>query len=246
MDLRPPSTRLQTARARLRGLGLELTDASVWHADLPVDLHEQMVAQSSTRDFRAGEVLIRKGEPVQALYLVETGEVRSSTVTPDGQEFVLHLFEPGSCVGIISVFDEAASLTTCHAYCDSRLRVLPRTALLGILDKHPEYYRQFLALALHWLRAMLSMLEDQAVLGVRARMAKRLLQLAYIYGEATSDGIVIPFKLPQEELSMLLGATRQGVHKQLREFRDNGWVSLKNSVFTLHDIDALARSAKSS
>lgn len=211
-----------------------------WMRDLPPDLLQRFASATVPREFRAGEVLFHKGEQAEGLYFVESGEIRSSTVTRDGQEFILYLFEPGSCVGLSSALDGAPSSSTCRAFCESRTRLLHRADLLAILGEQPQYYQQFTGLLLRWVRGLLGLIEDQAVLSVRARLAKRLLQLAYLYGRLEDGHIVIPVKLPQEELGMLLGATRQSIHQQLAEFRRLGWISVHNSIFTLLDPAALA------
>lgn len=226
-------------RHLLPTLGMDAVSLADWMRELPPDLLQRFTAVTVPREFRAGEVLFRKGEQAEGLYFVESGEIRSSTVTRDGHEFILHLFEPGSCVGLSSALDGAPSASNCRAFCDSQTRLLRRADLLVILDEQPQYYRQFTELLLRWVRGLLGLLEDQAVLSVRARLAKRLLQLAYLYGTLEDGHIVIPVKLPQEELGMLLGATRQSIHQQLAEFRRLGWISVHNSIFTLLDPAAL-------
>ncbi|AXQ27183.1 Crp/Fnr family transcriptional regulator [Solimonas sp. K1W22B-7] len=227
-------------RHLLPALGMDAVALAEWMRDLPPDLLQRFAAATVPRPFRAGEVLFHKGERADGLYFVESGEIRSSTVTTDGHEFILYLFEPGSCVGLSSALDGAPSSSTCRAFCNSQTRLLRRADLVAILGEHPHYYRQFTELLLRWVRGLLGLIEDQAVLSVRARLAKRLLQLAYLYGTLEEGRIVIPVKLPQEELGMLLGATRQSIHQQVAEFRRLGWISVHNSIFTLLDPAALA------
>lgn len=226
-------------RQFLPALGLDAVALAEWMRDLPPELLQRFAAVMVPRDFRAGEVLFHKGERAEGLYFVESGEIRSSTVTADGHEFILYFFEPGSCVGLSSALDGAPSVSTCRASCDTRTRLLLQADLLAILGEQPQYYRQFTELLLRWVRGLISVLEDQAVLSVRARLAKRLLHLAYLYGRQEDGCIVIALKLPQEELGMLVGATRQSIHQQLAEFRKLGWVSVHNSIFTLLDPMAL-------
>lgn len=242
-----PSKTLQSAGPRflLPSLGLEAVELGRWIDTLPVDLLQALMSEAKARVYKKGEVLFRKGEVADGLYFIDVGEVSSSTVSEDGREYLLYLFESGSCVGLVSALDGGVSPSTCRAYSDSRVRLIERHVLQRLLEADPRYYQHLLALTLRWVRGLLGLLEDTALLGVRARFAKRLLQLAYIYGHADTDGVVIPFKLSQDEWGLFLGVTRQSVHQQLKDFRARGWISIVHDTVVLLDTEALAACIKS-
>ena len=62
--------------------------------------------------------------------------------------------------------------------------------------------------------------EDAMFLTIPARLAKRLLALARLYGKQTPRGIRIDLKLTQQELGELVGATRESVNKQIRAWSE--------------------------
>lgn len=225
----------------LPSLGLDAVALADWMKSLPADLLVKLQSASSPKDYRAGEVLFHKGDVADGIYFIETGEVRASTLTQDGRECLLYLFEPGSCVGVASALDGNPSPSTCSAYCDTHVRLLRRHDLLSILDHEPQHYRHFTGLLLRWIRGLIGVIEDQALLSLRARLAKRLLQLGHIYGQAGTDGIALPFKLSQDELGLLLGATRQSIYQQLKDFRAHGWIVIQKGAITLCDPQALER-----
>ncbi|MEL0028112.1 MAG: Crp/Fnr family transcriptional regulator [Perlucidibaca sp.] len=235
----PKNLHRQALRASLPSYGLDVVALGEWGSSLPPELLDKLRQLARPRDYRNGEVLFRKGEQAEGLYIIRSGEVRSSSVTEDGGEAVLYLFEPGSCVGLMSCLDGEPSPSTCRAYGDTSAYLIPRQQLLALLEAEPHYHQYFTRLMLRWVRGLLTLIEDQAVLGIRARMAKRLLQLAYIHGETVPGGVMIPLKLPQEELALILGATRQSVHQHLTDFRERGWIEIDKAVFTLVDITAL-------
>lgn len=243
VDKRPPFKALPASEVKrlLPSLGLDAVALAAWVRTLPPELLDKLWAASIPRVYGSGEVLFHKGEVSEGLYFIDSGEVRSSTVTEDGQEFILYLFERGSCVGLVSSLDGEPSPSTCRAHGDTRVRLLPRQELLAILEREPRYYRYFVDLLLRWVRGLLSLIEDQAVLSVRARLAKRLLQFAYLFGRGDAQGVLIPFKLPQDELGLLLGATRQSIHQQLKDFRSREWIAIEHGMITLRDTAALAR-----
>lgn len=241
MDDSPLSKTLHRAelKALLPAYGLDSVALGEWLDSLPPALLPRLMQATQPRAYRNGDMLFHKGERTEGIYFIQSGEVRASSVTEDGRETVLYLFEPGSCIGLVSCLDGEPSPSSCHAHGDTTVRFLPRHLLLGILEDDPHYYRYFTQLLLRWVRGLLSVVEDQAVLDIRARLAKRLLQLAYIYGEVTPGGIVIAMWLSQEELAQMLGATRQSVSQHVSDFRERGWLRAEPGTFTLVDIAAL-------
>ncbi len=241
MNEMPLSKNLHQAelRALLPSYGLDSVALGEWLSSLPPELLPLLMQATQPRAYRNGEMLFHKGERTEGIYFIQSGEVRASSVTEDGRETLLYLFEPGSCVGLVSCLDGEPSPSSCHAHGDTVVRFLPRHLLLGILDNEPHYYRHFTRLLLRWVRGLLTVVEDQAVLDIRARLAKRLLQLAYLYGEVTPEGILIAMRLSQEELAQMLGATRQSVSQHVSDFRERGWLRAEPGAFTLVDIAAL-------
>ncbi len=227
-------------RQLLPSLGMDAVELAEWMKSLPIELVEKLRSASTPRDYPAGNVLFHKGDVADGIYFIESGEVRASTLTQDGRECLLYLFEPGSCVGVASALDGKPSPSTCSAFCDTRVRLLLRSDLLAILNREPQHYRHFVDLLLRWVRGLIGVIEDQAVLSLRARLAKRLLQLSRIYGQAAPDGIVLPLKLSQDELGLLLGATRQSIFQQLKDFRARGWITIEKGTITLRDPHAMA------
>ena len=93
------------------------------------------------------------------------------------------------------------------------------------------------------LRATTALLEDTLFLNVPARLAKKLLELADVYGTETERGTRIELRLPQELLGNLVGTSRVSVNQQLVGWRERGWVEVESSFVTVLDAQALARVA---
>ena len=88
------------------------------------------------------------------------------------------------------------------------------------------------------------MLEDIARLPLEARLAKRLLQVAQGYGEQdlTPSDAAQPrrLRLPQEQLALMMGVSRQTVNKALKSLEAQGLVALRYGGIELLDPRALA------
>ena len=83
---------------------------------------------------RNGDVVVRQGEPGDALYLVEAGQLR---VLRDGDE--LRPVHTGEFFGELSLYRNEPAAATVVATGDTSLLRLPRGAFDALLHDHPEF-----------------------------------------------------------------------------------------------------------
>lgn len=85
-------------------------------------------------------------------------------------------------------------------------------------------------------------LRARTFLDLEARLALRLARLIQAHGVADSrGGIALPFRLSQEELGQLVGATREAVGRTLRAWERQNWVNLAYARLVVRDREALTR-----
>lgn len=211
----------------------------LWLDDAPQGLNAALAASARARRLRDGELLYAKGDIASSLVGVKRGLIRNVHVGADGRELLFGLFGPGSWFGEISLFDEAPRPLHAYAMGDTEVLLVPASAFHAALEAHPEGYRHFARVLCRKLRVAFEVLEDQArPLGLR--LAKRLLDLAAVYGEPTPDGLWLKLPLPQEDLARMLGATRQSINKELRAFTAQGLLAVKGGCLLLRDVDQLS------
>ena len=59
------------------------------------------------RVFKRGETLFYEEDPGNALYILQSGQVKIVRLAPDGEERILHIEGPGKCLGELSLIDGA-------------------------------------------------------------------------------------------------------------------------------------------
>ncbi|WP_051537221.1 Crp/Fnr family transcriptional regulator [Asaia prunellae] len=126
-----------------------------------------------------------------------------------------------------------------HAQKDSLLVNIDHRDFNMLLKAEPEMYRYIALMLCRLLRLSFALIEDTALLSLPARLAKQLLTLADSYGEKRGEGTVIRLRLPQEDLAMLLGTTRQTVNRKLSEWAKLGWISVHYGEILILDPAAL-------
>lgn len=212
---------------------------SDWFEPLPEEVVEQLAAMTQRRRLREGEFLFARGDAPDGLYCVLSGRIRSGSTSADGKQHLLMQFEPGHWFGEISMFDGLGRTHDGLAVGDTEVLILPRPQFLDLLARRPEIYPHFLKLLCRKLRLAFAYIEDANFEPLSARVARRLLDLASVYGKTTAHGTLIDVALPQDDLAQMLGASRQAVSKVLKHWESLGWLRLDYRRVVLCEAPAL-------
>ena len=212
----------------------------LWLDDAPQGLNAALADSARLRRLHDGELLYAKGDTASGLIGVKRGLIRNVHLGSDGRELLFGLFGPGSWFGEISLFDDAPRPLHAYAMGETEVLLVPSAAFHAALEAHPQGYRHFARVLCRKLRVAFEVLEDQTQpLGLR--LAKRLLDLAAVYGEPTAEGLWLKLPLPQEDLARMLAATRQSINKELRALTADGLVAVKGGRLLLRDAENLKR-----
>jgi len=103
-------------------------------------------------------------------------------------------------------------------------------ALTAILDMTIEMYR------LHSERII-----NLEYRSVRERIISFLLTMSSRFGESTANGILINVPLRHQDIASSVNATRETTSRELSNLERKGWLSTKQSLITLVDIEQLKK-----
>lgn len=198
---------------------------------------EQVAALANRRNYEEGAVVFLRGDPGESLYGVVTGKVRISVSAPGGKEVFLNIMEPGDSFGEIALLDGQPRTATATALAPTELMIIQREQFLALLRKEPPLALHLITLLCQRARWTAELMEDSALLGAPARLAKRLLSLATLHGRETPGGTQLA--ISQEELARFLGLSRQVVNQHLQTWRGKNWVSLGRGSVTIANERAL-------
>jgi CRP/FNR family cyclic AMP-dependent transcriptional regulator len=217
-----------------------LSKVPLFASTRPVHLSE-IVRRVTTRNYRRNEVIFHQDDPGATLHVIKKGQVKINTVSPEGEEAILAILTEGDFFGELSLLDGKPRSANAVAMETTQTLALQRQDFMDILGKHPEMVGDILASLADRLRSTDHLLEDAIFLGLRARLAKRLLELAEKHGVKTDRGVEIDLRLTQQELAATLGVSRVALNKQLGLLQDSGLVSLETRRIIIDQPDELGK-----
>ncbi len=182
-----------------------------------------------------GTHLFREGEPSQAAYVIQQGQVELYRGEWKDSMVVARAGE-GAVIGDIAMFRDEPYVQSARAVDAVTALRLERQRLLPLLIERP-------VIALRWLVAGLNQLErtQRRVLGLMHRTVLEQVAGLLLDEADTRDEI----HLSQAAIAHLLGASRQSVNEALAELRAAGAVETGYRIIRLTDRNATRKAAHS-
>ena len=206
-------------------------------SDLPEGVLRELAGLCKIRKVLEGEAIHYRGDEPEGMYLVITGSVRISVLSAQGREALLSIMEAGAWFGESSLFDGLPRAYDAKAQVDTLLLIVPKAELELLLAKRPALYQNIVKLLCQRIRLSLVLLETQALLPLEGRLAQRLLLLA-------QDGQHVHVKVSQEDLSQMLGTTRQSISRVLTIWQHEGLIVRRYKGIELLNIGLLREKAQ--
>ncbi len=199
--------------------------------DLSHDEMEALVKMTRMTTVEKGSTIYRQDDKAQGLFLLKTGRVRLSRITPSGKKLDLAVLEPGTFFGEMPLLAERMRNAYAEAMEDCLLCVMSQHDIERLVLAQPQVGLRIIGVLSRRLAESEARLEDLAYRSVPARLASVLLRL----GE---DGVVEG--VTHEELGDMVGAYRETVTKALDEFQAAGCVELGRRRIRIRDRQRLA------
>lgn len=195
------------------------------------------------RHFRRGQALFTEGDRAERVFLIDTGWVMISSISPEGREIVLGLRGPGEIIGEMSTLDGEARSATALAI-DEVTAVVAAGATLTQALEDPAAARELISILAIRLRDADRKRLQFATLDTLGRVAERLLELSEGFGRQREDGLVIDLPLSQEQLASWCAASRESTVKALATLRSLNCISTGRQSLVIHDVAALHAHAR--
>ena len=168
---------------------------------------EEVLGAATPRTLAAGQTLFLQGDPVEALFVVESGRLKLSQVTPDGEEVIVRTVGPGDIVVGVAVLDKRTLPVSGIAISECRVLAWPRPRILELAARHPILRMNVIGTIADRMHDSLSRIRELSTETVAQRVARALLRLARDAGRPVEGGTLIDQPLGRQELAELAGTS---------------------------------------
>lgn len=191
--------------------------------------------------FPEGTVIFVEGQAPRGIFMLCQGQAKLSTTSREGKTFILRIAKSGEVLGLHSTVTGEPYELTAETMRPSQLDFVSREDFLGFLDDHGDARMRAVQDIARDCQSAYDVVRSIGLLtSIPGRVAKFLLESA-ADGKVKNGAVSIGFSLTQEEISQLMGTSRESVTRTLADFRKKNLVELKGSTLTILDKPALER-----
>ena len=169
-----------------------------------------------------GEVIFSQGDTADALFYIQKGKVKVTTLSSHGKEAVVAILGPGDFFGEGCLAGQPLRISTVAAIADSSVARLQKAAVIRVLHMQPAFSELFMTYLLARNIRMEADLIDQLFNSSEKRLARLLLLLANFGKDGKPQPVLA--KISQETLAEMIGTTRSRVSSFMNKFRRLGFI----------------------
>jgi CRP/FNR family cyclic AMP-dependent transcriptional regulator len=223
----------QDTKSESRGVSsskLSVLRKHAYFADLAPEAFEQLCRYAKHCTLKKGTPIFSKGDPPTSLFAVISGTVKISISSPDGRNAILNLIGPGEIFGEMALLDGQVRSADATANTNCEMFTIDRREFVPFVRSQPTLAMKFIELLCARLRWTSDQVEQVILQNLPGRLASALLRLTE---RRKSDEGERTIAVTQQEISEMVGMTRESINKQLRAWAARGWVRLEHGAIVV-------------
>jgi CRP/FNR family cyclic AMP-dependent transcriptional regulator len=205
-------------------------------SDLDPEAFDQLCRYAKHTTLKRGTTIVSKGDPGNSLIAVISGTVKISVTSSDGRSAILNLIGPGEIFGEVAILDGHARTADATANTNCEIYVIDRRDFIPFVRSQPALAMKFIELLCTRLRWTSDQVEEVILQNLPGRLASALLRLTEKHKLAPAGRTIA---VTQQEISEMVGMTRESINKQLRAWADRKWVRLEHGAIVVLDAGSL-------
>jgi CRP/FNR family cyclic AMP-dependent transcriptional regulator len=205
---------------------------------LSTDERRGFAALAREQRFPRGTLIVRQGDPGDALFVVRSGAVKVAIVGDDGREVILDTLGQGAHFGELALIDGRPRSAHVVAIEPAVLLVLRRDDFRREVERQPHVAWALLEELSRRLREADEKITGLVLLDVPGRVARLLLD------RAVGEPPQIERAPTHETMAQMIGASRETVSRAMRELQDLGLIAAERRKIRVIDAEGLTRRAR--
>ena len=182
----------------------------------------------SVSAYRKKQVIFAQGDPADAVFYLERGQVKLTVVSDQGKSAVVAVLGPGDFFGEGCLAGQPVRMATASTMTEVSAVRVERQAMIRLLHERPLFSERFMAHLLARNVRFEEDLVDQLFNSSEKRLARVLLLLGR-FGKEGQTERVIP-KISQEVLAEMVGTTRPRISGFMNKFRKLGFIEYNGGL----------------
>jgi CRP-like cAMP-binding protein len=210
-----------------------LVSASAIFAGLSHRELSEIVSRARVRTFVRNELLFSQGQSARSLIVLQSGCVKHTQLSSNGDEVLLRLTATGEAVNLQTGPIDCNHTCSARAMEECRAWVWEYNRLQQMLDDYPRLRANLTRALASRLQELEERFREVATEKVARRLALVLLRLVKQLGRSTPEGALV--SLSREEMAQMTGTTLFTISRILSRWAEEGLVAPKREAVVILD-----------
>ena len=205
-------------------------------SDLEPAAFDQLCRYAKLTTLKRGATIFSKGDAGNSLFAVISGTVKISSSSAEGRSAILNLIGSGEVFGEVALLDGLSRTTDAIANSDCEIFVIDRREFIPFVRSQPALAMKFIELLCARVRWTSEQVEQVILQDLPGRLASALIRLTEKHQQSPAGRTIT---VTQQEISEMVGMSRESINKQLRAWATRKWVRLEHGAIVVLDAESL-------
>lgn len=203
------------------------------------DLWKDHFADCPVVTMNKNSLVAEEGASINQIYYIESGKVKYSTTTSDGNEKIMYLVNKGELIGDLwsasnrPYFMTATTLTKCT------LRTMEPKAFMRVLLSNQELAESWMGNLSEIMEFFVDHVTELVFLDKEQIICKYIYRLSFNYGVETDTGVRINTKMTHQLFADLMGCSRITVSKIMSVLIKKKIITKEDGYICITDMETL-------
>lgn len=212
---------------------------------LPAHSRDSLLARGRRAVYRKNDVVFQMGSPGTNVYILMSGRVKISALSPAGRSVILWFCFPGEIFGLAEMTRADRRRVTAEACAESEALVVPQQQFKTFLQHDSDAAMFVIDLLSCRLRGLADMLINLTSDDVTTRLVKLLIRLNARYGKSLSAAeTLVDIHLTHQEIADMIGTSRQSASTAINALKRQGLLSMKKQCIHIQNSKLLENLAR--
>ncbi len=207
---------------------------------LSAEYLSRLEQRARIREFPRNSTVYLPSDIADGAFLLAQGRIRICSTTPDGKQAILAFVEPGELFGELALIEVGEREERAEAATDCTVVLLPGDELRRLMENFSDISLGVTKLIGLRRKRVERRLRSLLFRSNHDRLAHLLLELVEQYGRPSPEGVLLEIKLSHQELSSIIGATRETITALLGEMQLDGLLKISRQKIVVRDLRRLA------
>jgi CRP/FNR family cyclic AMP-dependent transcriptional regulator len=189
---------------------------------------DNIASKTVIRQYPKNTVVVSQGDETDSFYIIMQGKVDVFLHNDKGKEIIINTLGVREAFGELAPLGRIPRQASIITTEDSIFGIISRQVFMDTLLTRPTVSMQIIDLLVHRISDLTEEVSSLALEDVYNRVVRVLYKHAEEVGEK-----LITDKLTQQDIASRVGATREMVHRILKELKTGGYISIEGKHITI-------------